>query len=156
MWQAHAIRLNKELLALTKQVEQLSKSERIPKGVGALSAAVLQTEILDWHRFHNRRQVASYTGLCPSEYSTGKRRQQGSVSKHGNRRVRHQLVEAVWRLVQWQPDYPPIQKIRAASGARARKRATVAAARRLAVDLWRINTGQCTPQKLHLQVLPSR
>jgi len=155
-WQAHAMILNKELLALTKQVEQLSKTQRIPKGVGALSAAILQTEILDWHRFENRRQVASYTGLCPSEFSTGKRRKQGSVSKHGNRRVRHQLVEAVWRLVQWQPDYPPVQKICAASGARARKRATVAAARRLAVDLWRINTGQCAPEKLHLQLVQQR
>lgn len=62
------------------------------------------------------------------------------------------MVEACWRLLQWQPDYPPLRKLRAATGARARKRAVVAAARRLAIDLWRINTGQCTAEKLGLQL----
>ena len=69
-------------------------------------AALLGSEVLDWGRFDNRRQVASYTGLCPSEQSSGGKRKQGSINKHGNPRVRHQLVEAVWRLEQWQPEYP--------------------------------------------------
>lgn len=149
-WQAQAVRFDQEVDALTPRVAALSQGQRLPKGVGALTAALLQGEILDWHRFENRRQVASYTGLCPSEDSSGQRRQQGSVSKHGNPRVRHQLVEAVWRLLLWQPDYPPLQKLRAATGGRARKRAAVAAARRLAVDLWRLHTGQCPAEKLGL------
>src|SRR5690606_2532313 len=116
------------------------------------TAAVLAGEILDWHRFDNRRQVASYTGLCPSEQSSGQSRRQGGISKHGNPRVRHALVEACWRLLLWQPDYPPVKKRRAATGKRARKRAVVAAARRLAIDLWRLNTGQCRAEKLGLQL----
>lgn len=149
-WQAQAVRLDREVDELTPRVEALSQGQRIPKGVGALTAALLQGEILDWHRFHNRRQVASYTGLCPGEHSSGERRRQGAVSKHGNPRVRHQLVEATWRLLLWQPHYPPLQQVRAATGGRARKRAVVAAARRLAVDLWRLHTGQCTAEKLGL------
>ncbi len=117
---------------------------------GLLTSSLLGSEILDWHRFKNRRQVASYTGLCPSEHSSGEKRKQGSISKHGNPRVRHQLVEAVWRLQIWQPTYPPLKKLREASGARMCKRAAVAVARRLAVDLWRIETGQCSAQKLGL------
>ena len=139
-WQIQAVRLDREVDRLTPQVEALSAGQTVPKGIGRLTAALLQTEVLDWHRFHNRRQVASYTGLCPSESSSGQKRRQGAVNKCGNPRVRHQLVEAVWRLLQWQPDYPPLQKLRAATGSRARKRAAVAAARRLAIDLWRINT----------------
>ena len=37
--------------------------EKIPKGVGELTHALLAGEVLDWHRFKNRRQVGSYTGL---------------------------------------------------------------------------------------------
>jgi hypothetical protein len=39
-------------------------SERLPVGVGALSWITLQLEIRGWERFQNRRQIASYTGLC--------------------------------------------------------------------------------------------
>jgi hypothetical protein len=66
--------------------------------------------------------------------------------------VRHHLVEAVWRLLQWQPDYPPLQKLRAATSKRLRKRLAVAAARHLAIDLWRIYTGQCSAEKLGLKL----
>jgi transposase len=121
--------------------------------LGALTAALLGSEILDWRRFKNRRQVASYTGLCPSEASSGEKRKQGSISKHGNPHIRHQLVEAVWRLEAWQPAYPPIKKLREASGTRSRKRAAVAVARRLAIDLWRIETGQCSARKLGLKLV---
>lgn len=151
-WQTQAVNLDDQITRWSLQVEQQAVGQLIPKGVGELTAALLAGEILDWHRFANRRQVASYTGLCPSEHSSGERRRQGAVSKHGNPRVRHQLVEACWRLLQWQPDYPPLRKLRAATGTRARKRAVVAAARRLAIDLWRINTGQCTAEKLGLKL----
>jgi transposase len=149
-WQRHALRLQDELDALTARVEALSAELLVPKGLGALTAAVLDSEILDWTRFTNRRQPGSYTGLCPGESSSGERRRQGAVSKHGNPRVRHLLVEAVWRMLQWQPDYRPFYAVRAATNSRARKRAAVAAARRLAVDLWRINTGRVAAEKLGL------
>lgn len=151
-WQSQAVALDGQAARWSAQVEQQAAGQPIPKGVGQLTAALIGLEILDWSRFRNRRQVASYTGLCPSEHSSGLKRRQGSVSKHGNPRVRHQLVEACWRLLQWQPDYPPIRKLRAATGKRARKRAVVAAARRLAIDLWRINTGQCPAEKLGLKL----
>lgn len=151
-WQAQAVGLDEQVTRWSLRVEQQAVGQLIPKGVGELTAALLAGEILDWHRFANRRQVASYTGLCPSEHSSGERRRQGGVSKHGNPRMRHSLVEACWRLLPWQPDYPPLKKLRAATGKRARKRAVVAAARRLAIDLWRLNTGQCSAEKLGLKL----
>ena len=154
-WQYQAEELDGELAVVSQKVEALSQGQSVPKGVGALTTALLNAEVLDWRRFANRRQVGSYTGLCPSEASTGGQRKQGSISKHGNPRVRHQLIEAVWRLDRWQPHYPPLKKLRAASGARARKRAVVAVARRLAVDLWRIHTGRCSAEKLGLVVTPA-
>jgi transposase len=150
VWQQNAVRLAEEIVPWSARVEAQAAGQIIPKGLGQLTAGLLQAEILDWRRFDNRRQVASYTGMCPTEHSSGARRRQGSISKHGNPRVRHQLVEAVWRLLQWQPDYPPLRRLRAATGKRLRKRLAVAAARRLAIDLWRIHTGQCPAEKLGL------
>ena len=151
-WQQQAVGLEQEIARWSKRIEALGREQTLLKGVGALTTSLISLEVMDWSRFTNRRQVASYTGLCPSEHSSGQRRRQGAVTKHGNPRLRHQLVEAVWRRLQWQPDYPPIQKLRAASGARARKRAAVAAARRLAIDLWRIHTGQCPARQLGLKL----
>jgi transposase len=142
-WQKQAVAFEGELADLTKKVEALARGSLQPKGLGALSAVVIDAEILDWTRFNNRAQVGSYTGLCPSEESSGKKKKQGSVTKCGNPRVRHLLVEAIWRMLAWQPQYPPLHRVRAASSRRMKKRAVTAAARCLAVDLWRIRTGRC-------------
>lgn len=152
-WQQQALDLEQELVVLGAQVAPRRAGQVLIKGLGALTAAILESEILDWHRFKNRRQVASYTGMCPSEYSTGDTRQQGSINKHGNPRVRHHLVEAAWRLELWQPDYAPLKMLREARGKRARKRAVVAVARRLAIDLWRLATGQTTAEHLRLRLV---
>jgi transposase len=148
-WQEQAIWLQGEVDLLTPRIEAMSAGQSAPKGLGAMTQAILDCEIGSWDRFKNRRQPGSYTGLCPSESSSNQRRRQGSVTKHGNPHVRHLLVEAAWRMLEWQPEYPPIKKARALRG-RQRKRAIVAAARRLAVDLWRLRTGRCTPEQLKL------
>jgi transposase len=149
-WQRQAQRLEEELQELSERLALLSVGQWAPKGLGALTTTLLNAEILDWSRFQNRRQPGSYTGLCPSEDSSGERRRQGAVTKHGNPRVRHLLVEAMWRMLAHQPDYPPLQRLRAATSSRARKRAVVAAARQFAVDLWRLHTGRGTAAQLRL------
>lgn len=151
-WQTQAEVLYAEEEALATRIVAAYDGADQPKGLGQLTAALLDAELCDWTRFTNRRAVGSYTGLCPSEHSSDQSRRQGSVTKYGNPRVRHLLVEASWRLAQWQPDYPPLRRLRAATGKRARKRAIVAVARRLAVDLWRLRTGQCTAQQLGLRL----
>ena len=76
----------------------------------------------------------------------------------GNPRLRAALVELAWRLVRFQPQYPPVAKRHCilGKGARAtgsaRKKFIVAVARQLAVDLWRLNTGSCTAAQLGLRV----
>ena len=151
-FQAQAELLHGQILAQDKQIATLAKAKNVdaPRGIGALTWLTLLLEVIDWHRFKNRRQIGSYTGLCPGEHSSGESRRELSIDKHGNRRVRRALIEAAWRLLMWQPDYPPLEKLRAAQGSRARKRAIVAVARRLAIDLWRIATGQTTRQKVGL------
>ena len=134
------------------EINRLAAEEnvQVPRGIGVLTAMHLSAEVLTWGRFKNRRAVSSYTGLCPGEHSSGSKRREGSIDRCGNRHVRRLLVETVWRLMMWQPDYPPLQKLRESTGSRGSKRRVVAIARRLAVDLWRINTGQSTAEKLGL------
>ncbi|MBA3831368.1 MAG: IS110 family transposase [Chthoniobacterales bacterium] len=75
------------LLALERQIRPLTKELQAaaapdqPRGLGALTSVVIDREIGDWGRFGNRRQVGSYTGLCPGEYSSGQTRHQGCVTK---------------------------------------------------------------------------
>jgi transposase len=147
--------LEEQIRALARELEK-SAAPGQPRGLGALSSVVIDREIGAWHRFHNRRQVGSYTGLCPGEYSSGQTRMQGSVTKHGNPRLRAALVETAWRLVRFQPQYRAVVKWRHLLGkgvlatGPARKKAIVAVARQLAVDLWRIRTGRVSPQSLGL------
>ena len=149
--------LQEKIGALTLQLQSAAAPNQ-PRGLGKMTSVVIDREIGDWHRFNNRRQIASYTGLCPGEYSSGNTRLQSCVTKHGNPRLRAALVELAWRLVRFQPNYKPIVKWRQilakgalATGA-ARKKAIVAVARQLAVDLWRVRTGRCTPQALGLVI----
>jgi transposase len=147
--------LQQKIAALTVQLQSAASSDS-PRGLGKMTSVIIDREIGDWNRFNNRRQIASYTGLCPGEYSSGNTRLQSCVTKHGNPRLRTALVELAWRLVRFQPNYHPVRKWRQilakgalATGA-ARKKAIVAVARQLAVDLWRIKTGRLNPEQLGL------
>jgi transposase len=147
--------LQEKIAALTLQLQSVAAANQ-PRGLGKMTSVIIDREIGDWRRFNNRRQIASYTGLCPGEYSSGNTRLQSCVTKHGNPRLRAALVELAWRLVRFQPNYKPVVKWRQilAKGAlttgAARKKAIVAVARQLAVDLWRVRTGRCKPEALGL------
>jgi transposase len=129
-------------------------------GEGKLTHELFSREMVDPRRFQNARQVGNYFGLCPSESSSGESRWLGSITKHGNPRLRRLLVEMAWRMVIYQPQYRavkkwgPIIRQKAGSGG-TRKKAIVALARRLAVDLWRIATGRITAQELGFTMTPA-
>ena len=149
------LQLDEQEKALRVKLEA-EAPKQLPKAIGALTWVILMREICDWGRFKNRRQAASFTGLCPGVQQSGARRRDGSINRYGNPRVRALLIELVWRLARWQPDYPPVRALVAgiARGA-ARRKCAVAAARKLAVDLWRLATNQTTPEKLKLIEAPA-
>jgi transposase len=129
----------------------------LPKGFGQLSHAMLQFEVRDWSRFKNRGQAGSFIGCCPSEHSSGRSQKLGEIDRMGSARLRTLLVEAVWRLRKWNPGWRGLRKFAEvlgpqakASGAKKRK-AIVACARLLMIDLWRLHPGSATLQGLGLQ-----
>jgi transposase len=144
--------LDAQLRKLTQAVEAQAPAVR-PRGLGALSFEVIRREIGDWRRFNNRKQVGSYTGLCAGVASSGGSRKTLSINKCGNPRLRSSLVTLAWRLVQYQPRCRLIQKwkrilLKPQMSSGARKKAIVAVARQLAVDLWRWQTGRIQAEQL--------
>jgi transposase len=144
-----------QLDRLSREIEALVGAEKIPLGLGALTVSLLEGEVCDWHRFINRKAVGSYTGCCPSEHSSGGIQRFGSIDRHGNKHVRTLLVEAVWRLLKWQPNWHARRKYLAKLkvGASLKKKMAVALARQLAIDLWRWRTGRATAAELGFRVV---
>jgi transposase len=140
----------KQMAQLTAQIQARVAEEKIPKGLGALTVALLDGEVCDWTRFKHRKAIGSYTGCCPSEHSSGGVQRFGHIDRHGNKHVRVLLVEAVWRLLKYQPQWHARVKYLAKlkHGASLKKKIAVALARQLAIDLWRWRTGRCTAAEL--------
>jgi transposase len=140
------------LRALDREIEAQAPEQ--PKGFGRWTHELIGREVLDWHRFSNRRQVASLTGMCPGVRASGQHSVSGAINKHGNPRLRRALVELAWRVVRFQPRYGPVARWKPVLDQKqnrgARKKAIVAIGRRLAIDLWRLHTGRCTAQSLNL------
>jgi len=134
----------------TAEIEALVEQEKIPLGLGALTVSLLDGEVCNWRRFAHRKAVGSYTGCCPSEYSSGGVQGFGAIDRHGNKHVRVLLVEAVWRLLRWQPNWHARQKYleKLRVGVSLKKKMAVALARQLAIDLWRWRTGRATAAEL--------
>lgn len=66
------------------------------RGISTIAAMTLVTEIGDWRRFERPGQLMAYLGLVPSEHSSGERHHRGPITKAGNSRCRHVLVQAAW------------------------------------------------------------
>lgn len=85
-----------ELIALEPRYLPLVERLRCFRGIDTHGAMVLATEVGDFRRFQSPRQLMAYFGLVPSEHSSGERRRQGAITKAGNARCRHVLVQAAW------------------------------------------------------------
>lgn len=144
--------VDKEVRALTEQVSQAAPAQ-LPRGMGALTHEIIERELKGWERFRNRRQVASYSGLTGGVSASGEQRADLSITKAGNRRLSRCLVECAWRLIRSQPDYWLVKKWQPVLGqpgihSGRRKKAIVAFARQLLIDLWKWKRGKVTPEQL--------
>jgi transposase len=136
--------LEREIKTLARsKYPQTSQLQQIP-GVGPITALYFVLKIEDPNRFAQVRDVGAYAGLCPGRDQSGERDPQLRISKRGDAYLRRLLVSAAQYIL---GPFGPESALRsygltlAAEGtARARKRATVAVARKLAVlllSLWK-------------------
>jgi transposase len=101
--------------------------ESVP-GIGLIHARQLANELGDMTQFKNEKQLFSFTGLTPSEYSSGEHIRQGHITRQGNPILRHILIEAAWVAITKDPS---LQEVMDRLSSRGKKRAIVAIARRL-------------------------
>jgi transposase len=66
------------------------------RGIAEVAATTLVAELGQMSRFSTPRQLMSYSGLVPSEYSSGSKIAHGHITKMGNPHLRRVLVEAAW------------------------------------------------------------
>jgi len=64
------------------------------RGVAQLGALTLAAEVCDWRRFPTAGAFMAFTGLVPSEYSSGSSARRGHITKTGNAHLRTQLIES--------------------------------------------------------------
>lgn len=69
---------------------------RCLKGVDTLSALTCVVEAQDFRRFASAPAFMAYTGLVPSEHSSGEGVHRGGITKSGNAHLRRVLVEGAW------------------------------------------------------------
>ncbi|MCA1701278.1 MAG: IS110 family transposase, partial [Actinobacteria bacterium] len=99
----HLDAVDAQLAAIDHELEQVATSEPWAdpvrwlcsfRGIGLLTALGLLAEIGDFRRFAHPRELMSYLGLTPSEYSSGDQQHRGHITKCGNRHARLLLIEA--------------------------------------------------------------
>ena len=66
------------------------------RGVTSLGGLTLASEVCDWRRFPTAGMFMAFTGLVPSEHSSGERQHRGGITHAGNTHLRTQLVESAW------------------------------------------------------------
>jgi transposase len=155
------------ILALDEQIDQIDQkilaqrkalAHPKPKYAGDSSLEVIEAEVCDWNRFGSWRKAGSYCGLTGGVSASGQFHCDLSITKRGNRRLRTALIEMAWRLALHQPDYwltkkwAHILNSKAKAHRRNRKKAVVAYARALFVDLWKWKTGRITVERLGWQM----
>ena len=119
-------------------------------GVGPITAMTFVLTMGDVNRFQRGKQVASYLGLIPREYSSGGRQRLGSISKQGNWFMRMLLVEAAQIAVRYDPQMRNEYLHRCHW--KAKGVAKVAAARKLAIRLyWMLRTNTSYPEVVRVE-----
>ncbi len=129
--------------ALTDQLKQIQKKlheqslsdttlhtlyESVP-GIGLIHGRELANELGDMSQFKNIKQLFSFTGLTPSQYSSGEHIRYGSISRQGRSVLRKILIEATWVAITKDKHlYDVYEQL---SKRRGKKRAIVGVARRL-------------------------
>jgi transposase len=141
---SHLEQVEKEQRALLGQQKNDRRAQMIAQlmclhGLGLQGATQLVNEFFIWREFKNRRQVGALAGLTGTPYNSGGSERDQGISKAGNKRIRHLVVELAWLWVRYQPDSAITRWFASrwgGAGKRSKKVGIVAVARKLLIALW--------------------
>jgi transposase len=153
------IYLDQQIAPLDRAAQQAAEQDSQARllltqpGVGPITALAFVLTIGDVTRFARSKQVASYVGLIPREYSSGGRQRLGAISKQGNSFLRMLLVEAAHSVVRLDESFRKQYAHRCHS--KPKGIAKVAAARKLVVRLyWMLRTNTPYPEIVRIESSP--
>jgi transposase len=110
------------------------------RGIGDTGAYVLSTEFFNgWRAFKNRGEVGALAGLTGTPFASGTSNRDQGISKAGNPRVRTLMIELAWCWLRFQPNSRTTRWFHehvGQGGKRSKRKAIVAVARKLLVELW--------------------
>ena len=91
-------RIEEQVRLLTDQWQLKPVVEALQslRGISMTASTGIVSELGDICRFDNPKQLMSFLGLVPSEYSSGERTKKGKITKSGNTHARRMLVECAW------------------------------------------------------------
>src|SRR6185437_524280 len=89
-----------ELLTWHRTSAGSQRLETIP-GIGFITATALTATVGDARAFRSGRQFAAWLGLVPRQNSSGGKERLGSISKMGDRYLRHLLVIGATAIVRY-------------------------------------------------------
>jgi transposase len=132
MWKEITVRIKSidtEMQRQATEDHELEQVYRSVPGIGPVCARVFSNELGNLSQFANERQLFSYTGLTPSEHSSGDHVRKGHISHQGKPIIRKLLVLAAWKAIQ--KDLTLRETFERIARKAGGKRAIVAVARRL-------------------------
>jgi transposase len=141
--------LTQEIQALDTTIEQIARTQypetellKQVKGVGTLIALTFVLTVEDPNRFEKSRDVGCYVGLRPKQQESGKQQPQLRITKEGDLYLRKLLVQGAHCIMSQRCPDTDLKRwgleLSERGGKNAKKRATVAVARKLAVLLHRL------------------
>lgn len=125
--------IEKELDKQAHEDEALECVYRSFPGVGPIASRVLANELGNMEQFSSAKKLASYTGLTPSEFSSGEHIRRGHISRQGKAQIRQILIQCSWIAIKYDKNlYAIYESIGKRAGS---KRAIVAVARHLIIRI---------------------
>jgi transposase len=88
--------IDQAIAAAPDEMRTVIEALQALRGVAKVTAVTIVSEVGVLSRFANPRQLMGYSGLVPSEFSSGKSTQRGRITKTGNTHLRRVLIESAW------------------------------------------------------------
>jgi transposase len=144
------IRSTESLIAELAEGDEAVGWLRSLPGIGEFFSVLIRHEVGEMERFPSPKKFASYTGLVPSTYASGKRLTHGRLTKEGNKWLRWAFIEAVSPAIRCSPYLRGYyMRIRTRRGT---KDARTATARKLAELAWTV----CTQKRPYVECSKER
>jgi transposase len=156
------VRIERSLAAFGRR-DAASRRHRQAPGVGVLTATAISASAGDLHRFSSGRHFAAWLGLTPREYSSGRSRKLGSITKRGDPYLRTLLIHGARSVLTAantkRARGQPLDRFHAWALAMAERRgankAAVALANKLARRLWAMTRDGTPFDGDHVSVAPA-